>query len=569
MRDRADSIGDHLPPDAIDKLYRLALSTVHGEFDPDEAPADFIYIAEEAGEAARRTGPKPLVEMAGSDDVSQVVFAARAITAFVDAVRHGESHGDRFDGKGDAKLYAEAKRVLREPCKRLATHDKSFVRGEGARCLTQIDPARPEHPHGLLHRPRNHRDSCGCRRSWLAGRGRRRLAREHRGLPSARPPDLQAELQGLIEETANTTATGTGRLELNRDRWPMPIVAIALMSTAAIYAMTLGTAVASDAGAPVDAGTHDHALGPEAITPWPAVLPCASPRTLLLPHAPKGGVRSTWTSRDGMSAVSFESKYADWWLHLGPRFPVGRLDRLAAGSDGPTLFCRRTAGDFPDEDVTAWPSIAWGPCGSGTCEVSATYAIPRRLTPWRTLRWTRPKRGFDWDDWKPPESAPRSLREIMPPGPGNAEQARRSSIELTRDIVRDLREALKLGCGQGRCTPRVWAADRALAAFLEAQPVSYEGRRPPWAKEGVVQQGAAWNVVGGGVQVAVACEDSSDGVMHQPICWEIAIDLGADKLRYEQREDRIVFEGPEGAIAFNWDKAVTISGAALSLREAR
>jgi hypothetical protein len=67
----------------------------------------------------------------------------------------------------------------------------------------------------------------------------------------------------------------------------------------------------------------------------------------------------------------------------------------------------------------------------------------------------------------------------------------------------------------------------------------------------------------------VICEDSSDGVVHQLICWTIAIDLGADKLRYEQREDRIVFEGPEGAIVFNWDKAVTISGAALSLREAR
>jgi hypothetical protein len=339
--------------------------------------------------------------------------------------------------------------------------------------------------------------------------------------------------------------------------WPMPIVAIALMSTAAVYAMTLGTAIASDAGAPVDAGTHDHALGPEAITPWPAVLPCASPRTLLLPDAPKGGVRWTWTSRDGMSAISFESKYADEWLHLGPRFPVGRLERLAAGSDGPKLFCRHTTGDFPDEDVAAWPSIAWGPCGSGTCEVSATYAIPRRLTSWRTQRWTLPKRAFDWEEWKPAASAPRYLREIMLPGPGNAEQARRSSIELTRDMVRDLREALKLACGQGRCTARVWAADRALVAFLKAQPVSYEG------------QGAAWKVAGGGVQVAVACEDHSDGVMHQLICWKIEFDLGADKLRYEQREDRIVFEGPEGVIAFNWDKAVTISGAALSLREAR
>jgi hypothetical protein len=324
--------------------------------------------------------------------------------------------------------------------------------------------------------------------------------------------------------------------------------------------MTLGTAAASDAGEPVDAGAHDPALRPEVITPWPAVLPCALPRTLLLPGVSEGGVRWTWTGRDGIPAVSFEKKYAntfDEWFHLGPRFPVGRLERLAAGSYGPTLFCRHTAGDFPDEPVGVWPSITWGPCRSGTCEVSATYAIPRRLTPWRTLRWTRPRRGFDWEEWKPPATAPRYLREIAPPGPDNAEQARRSSIELTRDIVRDLREALKLACGRGRCAPRVWAADRALAAFLETEAASYEG------------EGAAWDVAGGGVRVAVRCEDESDGVVHQVICWEIAFDLGADELRYEQRDDRIVFEGPEGAIAFDWDKVVTISGAALSLREGR
>src|SRR4051812_12573391 len=72
-RSRAECITEQMSPDAIDKLYRLALSTVDGKLDPDHAPSDFLYIAEEAGEAARLKGPKPLIEMANSNDVSKVV----------------------------------------------------------------------------------------------------------------------------------------------------------------------------------------------------------------------------------------------------------------------------------------------------------------------------------------------------------------------------------------------------------------------------------------------------------------------------------------------------------------
>jgi hypothetical protein len=135
VRGTAECIHDQMPPDVIEKLYRLALSTVNGKLDPEDVPADFRYIAEEAGEAARRKTPKPLVAMASSNDVGKLAFAARAITAYVDAVRYGHSHRQRFDGE-DTKQFAGAKKILSAPCKRLAAQDNRFVRAEGERCLS-------------------------------------------------------------------------------------------------------------------------------------------------------------------------------------------------------------------------------------------------------------------------------------------------------------------------------------------------------------------------------------------------------------------------------------------------
>jgi len=143
VRSTAECIHDQMSPKVIDKLYRLALSTVKGKLDPDDVPADFLYVAEEAGEAARRPGhgsdAKPLVAMASSNDAGKLAFAARAITAYVDAVRHGTSHRQRFDGE-DAKLYADAKQVLSAPCRRLAARDERFLRAEGERCLSAFKP---------------------------------------------------------------------------------------------------------------------------------------------------------------------------------------------------------------------------------------------------------------------------------------------------------------------------------------------------------------------------------------------------------------------------------------------
>jgi hypothetical protein len=135
---QAECLHDQMSPDVIDKLYRLALSTVHGKLDTGHA-SDFIYIAEEAGEAARRKGPKPLLEMARSHELSKVFFAAHAIKAFINAAHHGYSHRDRYRDDGDAKLYAEAKRVVRAPCKRLAAHEDPNINAEGDGCLREID----------------------------------------------------------------------------------------------------------------------------------------------------------------------------------------------------------------------------------------------------------------------------------------------------------------------------------------------------------------------------------------------------------------------------------------------
>ena len=139
-RSQAECITEQMSPDVIDKLYRLALSTADGKLDPDHVPSDFLYIAEEAGEAARLKGPKPLIEMASSSDVSKLVFAAPALARFVEAVRDGYSHRARFDSKGDAKLYADTKPSLRAVCKQLAARDERSVRVEGQRCLRELDP---------------------------------------------------------------------------------------------------------------------------------------------------------------------------------------------------------------------------------------------------------------------------------------------------------------------------------------------------------------------------------------------------------------------------------------------
>jgi hypothetical protein len=149
VRSQAECVHDQMAPDVIDKLYNLALSTVNGKLDSGDVPADFLYVAEEAGEAARRKSPKPLLEMASFRDPGKLAFAARGITTFVDSVRYGWSHRGRFGGEGDAKLFADAKSILRAPCKRLAAHDNAFVSAEGKRCLSAIDPA-PAPPIGGL-----------------------------------------------------------------------------------------------------------------------------------------------------------------------------------------------------------------------------------------------------------------------------------------------------------------------------------------------------------------------------------------------------------------------------------
>jgi hypothetical protein len=140
VRLQAECIHGKLAPDVFSQLYKLALAVLPAEAEIRVLPRDFFYVAEEAGEAARRKGTKMLVKMASSEDFREAAFAARAITAFVDAVRDGSSHLDRFGGKGDAQLLERSKRELRPLCRRLVHHRNDEVRGEGQRCLMSIDP---------------------------------------------------------------------------------------------------------------------------------------------------------------------------------------------------------------------------------------------------------------------------------------------------------------------------------------------------------------------------------------------------------------------------------------------
>jgi hypothetical protein len=153
VRQQAECIHDRLMPDGIMQLLRLALSTTDGHAADAPASNDFLYIAEEAGEAARRTGLQPVIDLVTAKDIRKVLFAARAIGAFLDAVEHGYSHNRRFDGKGDPELFAKARKVLRGPCDRLAKHKSSMVQTEGKRCLGAINRDQAAAMGKLLSEP--------------------------------------------------------------------------------------------------------------------------------------------------------------------------------------------------------------------------------------------------------------------------------------------------------------------------------------------------------------------------------------------------------------------------------
>jgi hypothetical protein len=155
IRQKAECIHDALMPDVITQLLRLAISTTHGRLTNEPPSNDFLYIAEEAGEAARRAGVQPIIGLATSKDTNKVVFAARAIGAFLDAVELGYSHNRRFNGEGDPELFARARDVLRGPCDRLAKHRNSMVQAEGKRCLGEINRDGRDAIGRLLSEPAN------------------------------------------------------------------------------------------------------------------------------------------------------------------------------------------------------------------------------------------------------------------------------------------------------------------------------------------------------------------------------------------------------------------------------
>jgi hypothetical protein len=138
VRWKAECITDAHKPDAIAQLLRLALATTKGSASQKPPSSDFLYVAEEAGEAARHLGFRPLVELAAAKDRNKAIFAARALTAFLDAVKNGYSHNRQFNGEGDPKMFAKAQEALRAPCVRLSKHENAGVQADGKRCLDEI-----------------------------------------------------------------------------------------------------------------------------------------------------------------------------------------------------------------------------------------------------------------------------------------------------------------------------------------------------------------------------------------------------------------------------------------------
>jgi hypothetical protein len=141
VRGRAECLHTAKGQDVAGKLFRLAVFSLQGKAFVDAfVNADFLYVAEEAGEAARGGGPESIIRLATAKDPDSVVFAARAITAYLGAVEHGYSHTLRFQNRGDKDQFAVARNKLSAPCKRLAKHPLPFVREEARRCLDTITP---------------------------------------------------------------------------------------------------------------------------------------------------------------------------------------------------------------------------------------------------------------------------------------------------------------------------------------------------------------------------------------------------------------------------------------------
>jgi hypothetical protein len=247
-------------------------------------------------------------------------------------------------------------------------------------------------------------------------------------------------------------------------------------------------------------------------TPWPAVLPCAHPRSIWFDGT---GDPLVWASADGGDRRSYavpESK-KEW--PLSRDFPTGHLTRLSLPHVGSDL-----SATFGGVGCPGGADVTWGPSVDGIASVSATYrARPLPKSRERTRHWTDEIPGSPWADIAPDVHWTRFLRDVARKKAGDP-TAIRESMRFTRAFAGELRDVLAAACGPRRCAEPARDADGALAAYLRDPSPAYanaaQRRVDNWNYEWT------WTATGGGVSLRLSCDDMTES---RDLLCDLALDL--------------------------------------------
>jgi hypothetical protein len=143
------------------------------------------------------------------------------------------------------------------------------------------------------------------------------------------------------------------------------------------------------------------------------------------------------------------------------------------------------------------------------------------------------------------------------------------SIRLTRDLLSDLREVVRVACDGGRC-------GNVMQLFVSAATKILRVSRPKYQRldqeTGAVEpfgHYSEWRVSADAAQARVGCRDSSTG---QVLCDLTLTMHTGEVLQYDTLLSTLTLEKPAGHIEFSQFPSggalVTISGEALALRAA-
>ncbi len=281
-------------------------------------------------------------------------------------------------------------------------------------------------------------------------------------------------------------------------------------------------------------------------TPWPIRQPCAHPADLSLDQWVKDDV--VWASNDASVSLTFSPQPPDKSVRLARTFPTDRLRRL-------------TVAALPEQLRYGWllhlgcgdeSSVDWGPCAAGRCDVTASYRVPRAPMAVRVDRWTKPMPypGFDPDE-VPDLRYSLFFKHIGYRKLGDPE-IERQSLRLTRDLVADLRDFLRVACRRSACSALVLGVARVADAYLADRAPRYTSVEHHKAYDHW-NRGWNWQVAAGGATVKAGCDHMQES--HWAWCW-LDVDGGTDlHLRYRART-RGSYESNDVEIGERADEAI-------------